>query len=183
MYEIWNRLQYMLSPQFDIYEQLSTQVHGKVADIGCGTGFGTHILTRKAKLVDGYEVDANALYFAKRVFSNGNLQFWKMDITELGNANMHYDCITMVDVIEHIEDDDQAVVNIERLLKSDGVFFCSTPNKDSRYRKSENHVREYSQNELFGLMINHFKTVDILDFKLEKSASRYDNPIVVRCRK
>ena len=36
-YDLWSRLRYMLSPQFDIYETVSKVVHGDVADIGCGT--------------------------------------------------------------------------------------------------------------------------------------------------
>ena len=63
MYGIWNRLQYMLSPQFDIYEQISYVVNGKVLDVGCGSGFGTHLFTRQAKSVKGIDLDEDAINF------------------------------------------------------------------------------------------------------------------------
>ena len=58
---IWNRLKYVLSPQFDIYTKIAPIVHGRVADIGSGTGFGTHLLTAHADVVHGFEIDEEAL--------------------------------------------------------------------------------------------------------------------------
>ncbi|MHC4751937.1 MAG: class I SAM-dependent methyltransferase, partial [Planctomycetota bacterium] len=105
MYEIWNRLQYVLSPQFDIYEQVAKHVKGKVVDVGSGTGFGTHLLTRHAQEVHGIEIDAQALKFSQRVFANGNLLFHEGDITDKFSGVFHsFDYVTMIDVIEHIED-------------------------------------------------------------------------------
>jgi 2-polyprenyl-3-methyl-5-hydroxy-6-metoxy-1,4-benzoquinol methylase len=182
MYEIWNRLQYVLSPQFDIYEQLSRRVKGKVADVGSGTGFGTHLLTRNAKKVHGYEIDPRAREFSQRVFSNGNLSFYCVDITQQSDELIPlYDFITMVDVIEHIENDMQAILNCQKLLKEGGIFYCTTPNAKSRYRKSENHVREYKPHELFGLLVTVFNQVQLLDFNFKPVDSEFHNPIIARC--
>jgi 2-polyprenyl-3-methyl-5-hydroxy-6-metoxy-1,4-benzoquinol methylase len=178
----WNRLRYVLSPQFDVYEQVAEIVSGEVLDIGSGTGFGTHLLARKASYVTGHEIDEAALKFSQRAFSNGNISFSQGDITRRNVKTTNwFDCITMIDVIEHIEDDNAAISNVTRLLKPDGKFICSTPNRLSRYRKSENHVREYSQTELKALLKRCFKRVMICDYKLRISESEYDNPIVAVC--
>jgi len=182
--ELWNRLQYVLSPQFDIYEQLSYVVRGIVADIGCGTGFGTQLLTRSADKVVGYEVDPNARNFAHRAFSNEDIHFYVADIVDgIGVSEGFYDFVTMVDVIEHIEADTKALVNCAKLLKDTGTFFCSTPNTKSRYRKSENHVREYSPDELTYCLSSVFSDVQIVNYKLNPMESTYENPIVARCQK
>ena len=72
---LWNRLRYMLSPQFDAYEQVAEQTHGRIADIGCGTGFGTHLLANGGNTVFAYEVDSEALKFAQRAFPSDRVTY------------------------------------------------------------------------------------------------------------
>lgn len=179
-YDLWGRLTYVLSPQFDIYEQVAKVVHGNVADIGCGSGFGTHVLSRSADQVVGFEIDADARNFATRVFTNGNIRF------DYGNIvgsmpDGEYDFITMIDVIEHIQEDSLAVQNCRRLLKPGGKFICSTPNKLSRYRKSNYHVREYSPQGFKALLSKFFQNVDILNYQLDPIESDYENPMIGVC--
>jgi 2-polyprenyl-3-methyl-5-hydroxy-6-metoxy-1,4-benzoquinol methylase len=181
-YDLWGRFRYMLSPQFDIYEQISEIVHGEVLDIGSGTGFGTHLFTRNASYVTGYEIDESALRFSQRTFSNGNLSFIHGNISALDKETKWFDFITMIDVIEHIREDKLAIQNCKRLLKEGGKFICSTPNQLSRYRKSEYHVREYSPKGLKALLQSVFNTVDILDFQLQPIESDYSNPIIGMCQ-
>ena len=72
---IWNRLKYVLSPQFDVYDVVKKTVRNRVADIGFGTGFGTHLFSVNAKEVYGYEIDEAAIQFAKTVFPFKALHF------------------------------------------------------------------------------------------------------------
>ena len=181
MYPLWNRLQYVLSPQFDIYESVAKVIRGDVADIGSGTGFGTHLLTRNATVVHGYETDEDACRFAQRVFSNKKIWFRHGDIVK--GLEGSYDFVTMIDVIEHIDQDRKALQNCKKLLKDSGLFILSTPNRLSRYRKAETHVREYSHAELKTLLKRVFVSVDIRDFALNEPTSKYSNPIVAVCSK
>lgn len=181
-YDLWSRLRYVLSPQFDIYEKVAEIVSGNVLDIGCGTGFGTHLLTRQADNVLGVDVDESAVNFARKAFSNHKIKFHSLDISaSFAHESNPYDFITMIDVIEHIRNDREVVHNCTKLLKSGGKLICSTPNRLSRYRKSEYHVREYSPKELEGLLLYQFPYVDIVDHKLEPIKSEYENPIIAIC--
>lgn len=144
---IWNRLKYVLSPQFDVYEQVARIVRGKVLDIGFGTGFGTHLLIQNAKEVHGHETDQGAVDFARKVFPLKNLYFNYGDILKQDDETV-YDWVLMIDVLEHIEKDRQALNQVKKLLSKDGSFIMSTPNRLSRYRKAETHMREYSPKEL-----------------------------------
>ena len=181
MYGIWNRLQYMLSPQFDIYEHVSKVVSGKVLDVGCGSGFGTHLFTRQAEMVRGIDLDESAINFAKRAFSNGSIDFSYTDIRE-NVSHETFDFITMIDVIEHIKDDLTAVKFVSRLLGVGGKFICSTPNRLSRYRKADHHVREYSPDELKQLLCQVFNSVGIVDYQLQPMESEYLNPMIAICQ-
>jgi 2-polyprenyl-3-methyl-5-hydroxy-6-metoxy-1,4-benzoquinol methylase len=190
-YDLWSRLRYVLSPQFDIYEKVAEAVYGYVADIGCGTGFGTHLLTRSAVFVDRFECDEGALNFAARTFTNGKVKFHQGDITKMGGSGAvcdytpascgGYEFITMIDVIEHIREDEEAVKNCKRLLSKDGTFICSTPNRLSRYRKSDYHVREYSPDDFAKLLGSVFDNVGLVDFELQPLESKYTNPILAVC--
>lgn len=180
--ELWNRLKYVLSPQFDIYEQAAKLVRGTVADIGFGTGFGAHLLTANAKSVQGYEVDKCAIRFAERVFPLPKLSFTYGDIQKGINDNGRYDYITMIDVIEHLKYDKQAVKNVKLLLNNHGTLIMSTPNRLSRYRKAVTHVREYAPKEFESLLKTAFVSVELCNYKMEPLASQYENPMVAICR-
>ena len=171
----------MLSPQFDIYEQVAKVVRGKVADIGFGTGFGTHILTRNAQEVYGFDIDENGIRFAQRVFPIKKLHFQYGDITK-GLDDNGFDFVLMIDVIEHIKQDRKALLNAKKMLKQSGTFICSTPNRMSRYRKSEGHVREYIPRELRELLKRVFVSVSLRDYKLDILNSPTENPILAVCR-
>lgn len=179
-YDLWGRLRYVLSPQFDIYEEVAKVVSGEIADVGSGTGLGTHLLARNANVVTGYDVDEGACSFAQRTFSNGKVGFLRGSITA-GIGIRGYDFVVMIDVIEHIREDSLAIQNCKRMLKKDGTLICSTPNKLSRYRKSEYHVREYSPQGLKALLGRSFDSVDILNFQLQPIESDYANPLIALC--
>ena len=177
---IWNRLKYVLSPQFDIYEQVSKVVRGRVADIGFGTGFGAHLLTVHAKKVIGYEIDQDSMRFAEKVFPINNLSFMYGDI-EKGIDDGPYDYVVMIDVLEHIKHDKKALQNIKLMLGDRGQFIMSTPNGLSRYRRSNDHAREYGPKELEAILKKVFISVSLRNHHLEPLASQYQNPVLAVC--
>ena len=178
---IWNRLKYVLSPQFDIYNVVKEVVRNRVADIGSGTGFGTHLFNVNAKEVYGYEIDEDAIRFAKSVFPFRNIHFEYGDILK-GIADSAFDYVIMIDVIEHIEDERKALENVKKMMLPDGTFICSTPNRLSRYRKGEYHVREYSPKELEEILKCVFVSVSLRNYRFDPLVDQYENPIIAVCK-
>ncbi len=178
---MWNRLKYVLSPQFDIYETISRVVRGTVADIGFGTGFGTHLFVVNAKEVFAYETDKEAVRFAERVFPIPQLRFKCGDIVQ-GIDDGPFDFVVMIDVLEHIENDKQALLNAKKILKKEGSFIVSTPNRLSRYRKSEDHFREYGPKDFERILKQVFVSVSLRNYLLEPTTLKYENPILAVCR-
>ena len=181
MYLLWNRFKYVLSPQFDIYSEVAKIVNGKVADIGFGTGFGTHLFNVKAKEVYGYEIDEDAIKFSRAIFPFKNLCFEHGDITN-GISGADFDYVVMIDVLEHVKQEMAALRNIKEMLRGGGTFIMSTPNRLSRYRKAENHYREYAPKELEGKLKRIFINVSLRNYKLESLTSPTENPILAICR-
>jgi 2-polyprenyl-3-methyl-5-hydroxy-6-metoxy-1,4-benzoquinol methylase len=170
----------VLSPQADIYKQVSEITTGWVADVGCGLGFGSNLLVKRAKLVCGYDVEPEYLSFSKWSFPG--VRFLKHDIVEAPLPYV-YDYILMIDVIEHIEQDEQAIKHASMSLKESGSLIISTPNRLSRYRKSENHIREYSPKELEETLRSQFSNVRLTSYSWSNIQSNYENPIIAICKK
>lgn len=181
MYLLWNRFKYVLSPQLDTYEQIAKVIRDKVADIGFGTGFGTHLFNVNAKEVYGYEIDEDAIKFARNIFPFKNLHFEYGDIVH-GISGPYFDYVIMVDVLEHLKQEIMALRNAKKMMKPGGTFIMSTPNRLSRYRKSESHVREYAPKELEGKLKRVFINVSLRNYRLDPMASQYENPILAVCR-
>jgi len=175
-----NRLKYVLSPQADIYKQMSEVTSGWIADVGAGLGFGSNLLVKNSKLVCGYDVSDEYLKFSKWCFPG--VRFLKHNIVE-APLPFIYDYVLMIDVIEHIEQDELAVKNASLSLKESGSLIISTPNRLSRYRKSDNHIREYTPKELKDLLQSQFKNVRLTSYGWSAIKTNYENPIIAICKK
>jgi 2-polyprenyl-3-methyl-5-hydroxy-6-metoxy-1,4-benzoquinol methylase len=174
-----NRIKYVLSPQFDIYKMISevaSFMGGKVADVGCGLGFGCHLFDN----VDGYDIDSDNVGAASQMFPK--IRFKIHDITKRPLPE-EYDVITAIDVIEHIIKDKRFIKYVYNSLKSHGTFICSTPNRLCRYRKSANHIREYSPEELKKVLSRYFVNTDICTYGWKELQTGYENPLIAICRR
>lgn len=179
---ILNRIKYMLSPQFDIYRTIYPQLSGRVADIGFGTGFGMHLFNQsRVKTAVGYETDPDCVKLAGDLFPCGKFKFQLGDIVK-GVDDTGFDYITMIDVIEHIKDTKRALMNVKGMLLDHGTVFISTPNRLSRYRKSDNHEREYAPNEFEQILKRVFTNVELRGHDLKPLASDYENPMIAVCK-
>jgi SAM-dependent methyltransferase len=69
----------------------------------------------------------------------------------------HFDCILLLDVLEHIENDQLAIENISKLLKEDGFLFVTVPAYQwlfNNYDKFSCHFRRYTAKQLHHILIN-----------------------------
>lgn len=142
----------------------------EVLDIGCGEGYGSSYLADFAKSVTAIDYDATIIDYAKNKYPKTTLQFYIIDVKKLNSLNEKFKVICAFQFIEHIQDAHSLLRNISGLLKDDGIFICSTPNKKDASPKSELpfnkfHVREYLIDEFSQLLRTHFKEVDIFGLK------------------
>ena len=96
-----------------------------------------------------------------------NVQFEKKDFFEI-NSGEKYDLITMFEVLEHIEEDKDALKKVNGLLNKKGMFLISVPAKAKLWGASDTivgHIKRYEKEEVINLL-NHsgFEVIKIFSY-------------------
>lgn len=121
-------------------------------DIGCGTGTILKTLTHFADNVSGLDTSDAALALAHD--KNPQASLVKGDFPQI-NLPDHYDVITALDVLEHIENDITAVRKIESLLAPGGIAIITVPAFMFLWTEHDellHHKRRYTRQSLSTLL-------------------------------
>jgi SAM-dependent methyltransferase len=103
----------------------------RVIDIGCGYGHGVVELARRCAHVVGLEPNAALSAGARENLAQaglGNAEIRQQTAGELEDVGT-YDLVILDNVLEHIEDQAEALAQISRCLRPGGVAFILVPNK------------------------------------------------------
>ncbi len=141
--------------KFDFIRDCVGNVKGKkVLDLGCGYG-------RMLESMNGYEkyvgIDYSNLYIekAKKLFSDrDNIEFICTDLNEYVNkSDERFDIVMMVGVMHHLNNKeiDNAMKNIKKLLKEDGLFVSY----DGAYTDNMNPVAKFMLKNDRGKYVRH----------------------------
>src|SRR5437870_1677877 len=145
------------------YAYAATLVTGKrVLDLASGEGYGSKMLSASAASVVGIDIDENVVRHAAEKYSSKTLQFLSGSITSVPIREDHsFDVIVCFEAIEHIDDQIGLLAEVKRLLKPDGAFVVSTPNKaiyhDESAEENPFHVKELYFDEFQQLLAGQFK--------------------------
>jgi SAM-dependent methyltransferase len=159
------------------YMWASTLVRGKrVLDLASGEGYGSNLMAGQAAEVYGVDIDEAAVRHASEKYSRSNLHFLKGSITDVPvSGSGTFDVIVCFEAIEHIEEHDALLGEVKRLLKPDGLFIVSTPNKEIHDASDELsnpfHVKELNFDEFNALLSKHFSRVSYLGQRLHPASS------------
>ena len=83
------------------------------------------------------------------------------DMTRSKFADATFDLIVSVEVLEHVDEDEQFIRHIARILKPGGVFLMTTPNGDYVPNNSNSdHRRHYKKKALEKLLAAHLDAVE-----------------------
>ncbi len=158
----WSRLaEYEHLPRYLYARNLAAG--RRVLDFGCGTGYGTAVLSQTATSVIGVDIDANAIAWARDSHPPKNLSFEQRDDLGAGLSPRSYDLITCFEMIEHVPQEVQmaTIKNLARLVADDGTVVISTPNPEitALYGHNPYHMREMNEEEFSELLSAHFPHV------------------------
>lgn len=133
----------------------------RVADIGCGSGYGCALLAEAgATAVFGADLSRHSLDFARRHFGE-TTQFSEQSITDLADfASASFDMTMSSEVLEHIKEygkEDLAVAELKRITRQGGIVLIATPNSENL----RNHGFTYD--EMDALMRRHFSRFVIFE--------------------
>ncbi|MBN1288707.1 MAG: class I SAM-dependent methyltransferase [Actinobacteria bacterium] len=137
-----------------------------VADIGCGEGYGTAMVAAMAKEVTGVDAAPEVMEHAVIKYERDNLCYRVMDAAALDFPSRRFNMVVSLQVIEHLATADGFLEEIKRVLLPGGTAIISTPNRLKISPGSDTplnpfHLREFTPEELRGLLLDHFKTVKI----------------------
>lgn len=149
-----------------------------VLDIGCGNGQRVLPAAKFVKQVIGLDNNIKSLKLAKAEVKRlhiTNVKFVKFNLEQkLLFNNQQFDCILLLDVLEHLNHRLQLLKQIYRVLKPSGLLFLSVPKSDTswkllqkslglNYYSDADHKIEFTQKEIIDLLTKSgFKINQIL---------------------
>jgi 2-polyprenyl-3-methyl-5-hydroxy-6-metoxy-1,4-benzoquinol methylase len=134
-------------------------VKGRVLDIACGSGYGTHMIAKACKHqieeIVGVDLDPDVIEYAKGMYYHPLSTFKAMDaldpllIEKLGT----FDTILSFETIEHVAADFLFMKNLYDMLRPGGTLVLSTPFGQGRGKPcgSPFHIHQYTKEEFIDL--------------------------------
>lgn len=119
-----------------------------VADVGCNTGEGTHILRSVCYSVVGFDRDSTIIP------NRDNFLIWDAERDEFPSK---FDVIVVNHLVEHLAIPEIFISKAITALNDNGLLLVTTPNSSARLRVgeqpfTEEHLREYNKNTLAVLL-------------------------------
>jgi len=135
---------------------------GKVLDIGCGTGHLTLALLEKGLDVVATDILKEMTEYTRSVTKDRGYDIRTGIIGAEGIANSFpvssFDYVTLIDVLEHIKDDNQALIDIRSVLKDDGRLVLVVPAYQFCYGERDRQMGHYRRYDLADLLAKVKKT-------------------------
>ncbi len=152
-----------------VYQFMSQFATGKDAlDVGCGTGYGSHLLAATAASVVGIDLSRQALRFARSRYRRPNLKYLRMDAQQLKFPDATFDLIVSTENFEHLPDQPGHLHELARVLKPGGLCFIASPNPEMFVGcNNPYHTKENSFVEMQSLLKSVFSKFCIVENSLE----------------
>lgn len=139
------------------YKQFKKYVGSRVLEIGCGLGNLTQYLVNDAKSLLSIDIKDDAVEYAKKrfsVFNNITIKCCNVFEEDLaGYSNI--DTIVFSNVLEHIQDDIEAMCKCHKILKpTKGKLLLLVPAHRFLYGtldRESGHYRRYSKKDIVAL--------------------------------
>lgn len=128
---------------------ITPQNSSKILDIGSGTGETVTFLKSFNPKADFYGIDNSqvAVDYSKKHFK----KIYKANAEKLPFKNNYFDTILLLDVLEHIKDQAQVLLEAKRVLKPKGQIILTSPALSfiwSKHDTQQHHYRRYTRSEL-----------------------------------
>lgn len=141
---------------------------GKILDIGCGLGY---LLSGLDEDWDRYGLELSA-FAAKHAGKWGEIYVGDLDSAEYPEES--FDVISIMHVIEHIDEPLKALLQIKKILKKGGDLLIATPDFDSgcarlfgdnfRLLHDDTHVSLFSSESMHRFLRDHGFDIEKVDY-------------------
>jgi cyclopropane fatty-acyl-phospholipid synthase-like methyltransferase len=145
------------------YKVIKNIKKGKLIDFGCGFGgFVKHCIAKNLNAI-GFEINNEAI----KKLKDDNIPI-ELDISNLENK---YENLVSINVLEHIEDDNETIKDFKKILKNNGRLILYLPHSSYLWTELDElvgHHRRYTKKDLVsklegnGFRIIHVEYVDFI---------------------
>ena len=153
-----------------ISKQFPPELEYRICEIGCGTGGNLPMLAQLGK-VDAVELNESAKILAESKNMNNITGIHSGYLPDAIPLTEQYDGVFSLDVIEHIENDLEAVKALKALLSKNGTLIITVPAYQwlwSAHDDANHHFRRYTRKSFSELIeaaglniryVSYFNTV------------------------
>lgn len=135
--------------------------HKKVADIACGSGYGSYEMAKHAESVIAIDNNAKAIAYAKKYYSNPKISYILAEATKTLIPKESVDVVVSFETLEHLKNSNFFLREVNKILSPKGVLILSTPNKSYSVGTNHFHYYEYTAEELKELLLSEFRSVQL----------------------
>jgi 2-polyprenyl-6-hydroxyphenyl methylase/3-demethylubiquinone-9 3-methyltransferase len=114
----------------DLQAQGKSHEQAHLLDVGCGAGFLTHFMAQAGLQVTGLDASESSLKVARSSDSTQSIDYILGDARKLPFETGSFDYVCAMDFLEHVEDPQNVIAEIARVLKPGGLFFFHTFNQN-----------------------------------------------------
>jgi len=137
-----------------------------VADAACGEGYGCALLARHAARVTGIDASEDATALARRRYGgSASLEFRTGRCERLPLEDASVDLLVSFETLEHLAEPRAFISEAARVVRREGLFMVSTPNKvvytDQSGYHNEFHPSEMYQSEFVAALNERFAAVTL----------------------
>ncbi|WP_017815611.1 class I SAM-dependent methyltransferase [Paenibacillus shenyangensis] len=165
------------------YSSIAESLKGmRVLDAGCGTGYGSFLISQFAKKVVGIDISQEAVDWCNKNYaSQKNLEFIQGSLEAIPFDREEFDCVVSFEVIEHVDPSIQRTFlgEARRVLKKNGVLIISTPNKlvytDKSGYHNPFHIHEFYEDEFKQFLNQEFLVTKFYNQSLYTVSSIYED--------
>ena len=148
------RMQSMANNNQWVYDKMKPYLGSNILEIGSGIGTVSSRLLDKERVLTLTDVNDNYIaYLEKKFIGNPYVEVIKNNIIQLSETikNKKIDTVVCINVLEHIENDMQALINMKEYLTENGRLIIMVPAHKVLYSlidKTVGHNTRYTISEL-----------------------------------
>ncbi len=138
-----------------------------VLDIASGEGYGSALLASVARSVVGVDIDEASVTFATKLYRRENLTYRIGSVLAMPVADASVDVVVCYETLEHVAEHDTLLDEVMRVLRPDGIFVVSTPDRrvysEEAGYNNPYHLKELSPEEFEALLRRRFSRVRLYE--------------------